>query len=159
MMQLNYNLEQITMKTLDVGQKQRDLSAKRDKLLPRERINAVIDPGSPFLELSQLAGYDYMDDSESVPSGNIITGIGIIGGKQVMIIANNYSFKGGAYYPITVKKHIRAQEIAEENNLPCIYMVDSAGAFLPKQDDVFPDRNHFGRIFFNQARMSAKGIP
>ena len=100
-----------------------------------------------------------MNEAESVPSGNIITGIGKIGGRQCMIIANNYSYKGGAYYPITVKKHVRAQEIAEENNLPCIYMVDSAGAFLPKQEDVFPDRNHFGRIFFNQARMSAKGIP
>jgi 3-methylcrotonyl-CoA carboxylase beta subunit len=100
-----------------------------------------------------------MNDDESVPSGNIIAGIGNISGKQCMIVANNFNYKGGAYYPITVKKHLRAQEIAEENNLPCIYMVDSAGAFLPKQDDVFPDRNHFGRIFFNQARMSAKGIP
>jgi 3-methylcrotonyl-CoA carboxylase beta subunit len=127
--------------------------------LPRERINSVLDPGSPFIEIGQLAGYDYMNESESVPSGNIIAGIGNVGGKQCMIVANNFNFKGGAYYPITVKKHIRAQEIAEENNLPCIYMVDSAGAFLPKQDDVFPDRNHFGRIFFNQARMSAKGIP
>jgi 3-methylcrotonyl-CoA carboxylase beta subunit len=127
--------------------------------VPRERINAILDPGSPFLEIGQLAGYDYLDESESVPSGNIIAGIGNISGKQCMIIANNFTFKGGAYYPITVKKHLRAQEIAEENNLPCVYMVDSAGAFLPKQDDVFPDRNHFGRIFFNQARMSAKGIP
>jgi len=134
---------------MDVGQKMRDQTAKRDKLLPRERINAVIDKGSAFLELGTLAGYDYMNESESVPSGNIITGIGVIGGRQCMIIANNFSYKGGAYYPITVKKHIRAQEVAEENNLPCIYMVDSAGAFLPKQDDVFPDRNHFGRIFFN----------
>ena len=159
MMALNDQLDEITRKTLDVGQKMRDQCLKRDKLLPRERINAVLDPGSPFLEVGQLAGYDYMNESESVPSGNIITGIGKIGGRQCMIIANNYSYKGGAYYPITVKKHVRAQEIAEENNLPCIYMVDSAGAFLPKQEDVFPDRNHFGRIFFNQARMSAKGIP
>jgi len=159
MMQLNEQLDEITRQTMDVGQRQRDISAKRDKLLPRERINTILDPGSPFLEMSQLAGYDYMNDAESVPSGNIITGVGSIGGKQCMIIANNYNFKGGAYYPITVKKHIRAQEIAEANNLPCIYMVDSAGAFLPKQDDVFPDRNHFGRIFYNQARMSAKGIP
>lgn len=149
MMEVNDRLEAITRQTMDVGQRQRDISAQRDKLIPRERINAVLDPGSPFLEVGQLAGYDYLDEKESVPSGNIITGIGNINGRQCMIIANNYSFKGGAYYPITVKKHLRAQEIAEENNLPCIYMVDSAGAFLPKQDDVFPDRNHFGRIFFN----------
>jgi len=108
MMELNYQLDEITAKTLDVGQRQRDISAKRDKLLPRERINAVIDKGSAFLEVGQLAGYNYMAEETSVPSGNIITGIGVIGGQQCMIIANNYSYKGGAYYPITVKKHVRA---------------------------------------------------
>lgn len=149
MMELNHQLDSITAKTLDVGQRQREITAKRDKLIPRERINSILDPGSPFLEIGQLAGYDYLNEADSVPSGNLIAGIGNISGRQCMIIANNFTFKGGAYYPITVKKHIRAQEIAEENNLPCIYMVDSAGAFLPKQDDVFPDRNHFGRIFFN----------
>ena len=100
-----------------------------------------------------------MNEDESVPSGNIIAGIGNVSGKQSMIVAYNFNYKEGAYYPITIKKHLRAQEIAEENNLPCIYMVDSSSAFLPKQDEVFPDRNHFGRIFFKQARMSSKGIP
>ena len=145
--------------TVDVGQRQRDVAHKRDKCLPRERINRVLDPGTPFLEVGQLAGYDALGAGESVPSGNMIAGVGVVGGKQCMLVANNYTFKGGAYYPITVKKHLRAQEIAAENNLPCIYMVDSAGAFLPKQDDVFPDRDNFGRIFYNQARMSSKGIP
>lgn len=101
------------------------------------------------MEVGQLAGYDSLGVEESVPSANAIAGIGVIGGIQCMIVANNFTFKGGAYYPITVKKHLRAQEIAEQNNLPCIYMVDSAGAFLPKQDDVFPDKNNFGRIFYN----------
>ena len=110
--------------------------------------------------MGQLAGYDCINGIESsVPSGNVVAGIGQIGGRQCMIVANNFTYKGGAYHPITVKKHVRAQEIALENNLPCVYMVDSAGAFLPQQDEVFPDRDHFGRIFFNQARMSAKGIP
>lgn len=129
----------------------------RGKLLPRERINALIDPGAPFLELSAFAGYNlYKDD---VPAGSIITGIGPIHGKPTMIIANDATVKGGTYYPITVKKHLRAQEIAEANHLPCVYLVDSGGAFLPMQDEVFPDRDHFGRIFYNQARMSAKNIP
>jgi len=96
---------------------------------------------------------------ESIPSANVVTGIGMVNGRQCMIISNNHSFRAGTYYPLTVKKHVRAQEIAEENNLPCVYLVDSGGAFLPQQDDVFPDKNHFGRIFFNQARMSSKGIP
>ena len=117
---------------------------KRGKFDARERIRQILDRGSPWLALGQLAGFD-----EDVPSGNMVAGIGMVHGRQCMILANNFTFKGGAYYPITVKKHIRAQEIAMQNNLPCIYLVDSAGAFLPKQDDVFPDKNHFGKIFFN----------
>ena len=130
---------------------------QQGKLLPRERINYLIDPGSPFLELSQFAGFNIYD--ESVPAGGIITGIGLINDQQCMIIANDATVKGGTYYPITVKKHLRAQEIAAQNHLPCLYLVDSGGAFLPKQDEVFPDRDHFGRIFFNQANMSANNIP
>ena len=129
----------------------------RGKLLPRERINRLIDDGSPFLELSQLAAYQVYD--EDVPAAGIITGVGRVSGVECMIIANDATVKGGTYYPLTVKKHLRAQEIAEQNHLPCIYLVDSGGANLPRQDEVFPDRDHFGRIFYNQARMSAKGIP
>ena len=129
----------------------------RGKLLPRERIQYLIDPGSPFLELSQLAGLNLY--SEEVPSGGIITGIGRVSGKEIVIIANDATVKGGTYFPITVKKHLRAQEIALENHLPCIYLVDSGGAFLPLQAEVFPDKEHFGRIFFNQAQMSSIGIP
>ncbi|WP_027858235.1 carboxyl transferase domain-containing protein [Marinobacterium jannaschii] len=129
----------------------------RGKLLPRERINGLLDEGSAFLELSQLAAYKVYDDV--VPAAGIIAGIGRVSGVECMIIANDATVKGGTYYPLTVKKHLRAQEIAEQNNLPCIYLVDSGGANLPQQDDVFPDRDHFGRIFYNQARMSAKGIP
>lgn len=127
------------------------------KLLPRDRINTLLDEGSPFLELSQLAAYKVYDDE--IPAAGIISGIGRVNGVECMIIANDATVKGGSYYPLTVKKHLRAQEIAERNHLPCIYLVDSGGANLPRQDDVFPDRDHFGRIFFNQARMSAKGIP
>lgn len=129
----------------------------RGKLPARERVRNLIDPGAPFLEFSQFAGYELYDDN--VPAGGIITGIGPIEGIECVIVANDATVKGGTYYPITVKKHLRAQEIAQENNLPCVYLVDSGGAFLPRQDDVFPDRDHFGRIFFNQANMSAKGIP
>lgn len=129
----------------------------RGKLLPRERINALLDEGSPFLELSQMAAYNVYDDN--VPAAGILTGIGRVSGVECMIVANDATVKGGTYYPLTVKKHLRAQEIAEKNHLPCIYLVDSGGANLPQQDDVFPDRDHFGRIFFNQARMSSKGIP
>jgi len=129
----------------------------RGKLLVRERINALIDPGSAFLELSALAAYDMY--GEDVPAAGIITGIGRVAGTECMIVANDATVKGGTYYPLTVKKHLRAQTIAEENHLPCIYLVDSGGANLPRQDEVFPDREHFGRIFFNQANMSAKGIP
>ncbi len=129
----------------------------RGKLLPRARISALIDPGSPFLELSQLAAWSLYDNQ--VPAAGIITGIGHIEGGECMVVANDATVKGGTYFPMTVKKHLRAQEIAQQNNLPCIYLVDSGGAFLTKQDDVFPDREHFGRIFYNQATMSAAGIP
>ncbi|MCW2755461.1 MAG: Methylcrotonoyl-CoA carboxylase, partial [Marmoricola sp.] len=134
----------------------------RDKLLARDRIDALLDPGSPFLELSALAAYGmYGSDGEeyAVPSASIVTGIGRIAGRLCMVVANDATVKGGTYYPITVKKHLRAQEIARQNKLPCLYLVDSGGAFLPMQDDVFPDKEHFGRIFFNQANMSAEGIP
>ncbi len=129
----------------------------RGKLLPRERIEALLDPGSPFLELAPLAaGGMYGDDA---PAAGLVAGIGRIHGSEVVVVANDATVKGGTYYPITVKKHLRAQEIALENRLPCIYLVDSGGAFLPLQDEVFPDREHFGRIFYNQARLSAAGIP
>jgi 3-methylcrotonyl-CoA carboxylase beta subunit len=128
----------------------------RGKLLPRDRVRALLDPGSPFLELSQLAAFGmYGDDA---PSAGIITGIGRVEGREVVIVANDATVKGGTYYPMTVKKHLRAQEIAAQNALPCIYLVDSGGAFLPLQDEVFPDKEHFGRIFYNQANLSAQGI-
>ncbi|QJE00074.1 methylcrotonoyl-CoA carboxylase [Massilia forsythiae] len=129
----------------------------RGKLLPRERVQMLLDPGTPFLELSQLAAYAMYDDA--APSAGIITGIGRVAGQECVIVCNDATVKGGTYYPMTVKKHLRAQEIAEQNNLPCIYLVDSGGANLPNQDDVFPDRDHFGRIFYNQANLSSKGIP
>lgn len=134
----------------------REKHQKQNKLLPRQRIDQLLDPGTPFLELSQLAGYELYEDD--VPAGGLITGIGRVSNQECMIIANDATVKGGTYYPISVKKHLRAQEIAEQNHLPCIYLVDSGGAFLPKQDEVFPDKDHFGRIFYNQANMSAKGI-
>jgi len=139
------------------GEKSRERHLSRGKLLPRDRVNALLDPGSPFLELSQLAAFDVYKDN--VPSAGIITGIGRVGGQECIIVANDATVKGGTYYPLTVKKHLRAQTIAQENNLPCIYLVDSGGANLPNQDDVFPDKEHFGRIFFNQANMSAQNIP
>jgi 3-methylcrotonyl-CoA carboxylase beta subunit len=139
------------------GEKYQQRHKDRGKLLPRERLDALLDPGSPFLELSQLAAYKVYDDE--VPAAGIITGIGRISGQECMIVINDATVKGGTYYPLTVKKQDRAQRIAAENNLPCIYLVDSGGAFLPMQDEVFPDREHFGRAFFNQARMSARGIP
>ncbi len=138
------------------GAKAREKHLARGKLLPRERVRALLDTGSPFLELSQLAAYGMYGDE--IPSSGIIAGIGRIQGRECMIVVNDATVKGGTYYPITVKKHLRAQEIAEQNNLPCLYLVDSGGANLPNQDEVFPDREHFGRIFFNQANMSAKGI-
>ncbi|KAI3424326.1 hypothetical protein D9Q98_009879 [Chlorella vulgaris] len=131
---------------------------ERGKLLPRERIQLLLDPGSPFLELSQLAGKG-LYGSEEVPSGGIVTGIGSVHGRLVAVVANDATVKGGTYYPITVKKHLRLQEVAQRCRLPCVYLVDSGGANLPRQADVFPDRDHFGRIFYNQARMSAAGIP
>lgn len=130
---------------------------RRRKLLARERINLLIDQGTSFLELSTLAAYNVYDNE--APGAGIVTGVGIVHGKEIMIIANDATVKGGAYYPLTVKKHLRAQEIAMENHLPCVYLVDSGGAFLPLQAEVFPDRDHFGRIFYNQARMSALRIP
>lgn len=139
------------------GEKARERHREHGKLLPRDRIELLLDPGSDFLELSALAGYELYKDE--VPAGGIITGIGKIMGVDCMIVANDATVKGGTYYPITVKKHLRAQKIAEQNRLPCIYLVDSGGAYLPKQDEVFPDENHFGRIFYNQANMSAKSIP
>src|SRR3984957_19099595 len=129
----------------------------RGKLLPRDRVDGLLDPGSPLLEVSPLAADGMYDDE--CPGAGIITGIGRISGRECMIVANDATVKGGTYYPITVKKHLRAQEIASQNRLPCIYLVDSGGAFLPRQDEVFPDRDHFGRIFYNQANLSAQGIP
>ena len=135
----------------------RQLHQSRGKLLPRERVNRLLDSGSPFLEISPMAAFGLYENE--VPAAGIICGIGRVGGREVMVVANDATVKGGTYYPLTVKKHLRAQEIAMENRLPCIYLVDSGGAFLPLQDQVFPDRDHFGRIFFNQAKLSAKGIP
>src|SRR5262245_47334882 len=129
----------------------------RGKLLARERIDALVDPGTAFLEFSPLAAWDLYDGE--APSAGIVTGIGVVHGQEVAVVANDATVKGGTYYPLTVKKHLRAQEIAAENYLPCAYLVDSGGAFLPLQDQVFPDRDHFGRIFYNQAQMSAAGIP
>lgn len=129
----------------------------RGKMLPRDRVNNLIDPGTPFLEFSAFAGFNVYSDN--VPGAGIITGIGRISGQECVIVANDATVKGGTYYPLTVKKHLRAQEIAAQNNLPCVYLVDSGGAFLPLQDEVFPDKEHFGRIFYNQANMSAAGIP
>ncbi|MBT7376336.1 MAG: methylcrotonoyl-CoA carboxylase [Porticoccaceae bacterium] len=139
------------------GEKACARHTSRGKLLPRERIQNLLDPGSPFLELSALAAMNVY--AESVPAAGIITGIGRVSGQECMLVANDATVKGGSYYPLTVKKHLRAQAIAAENHLPCIYLVDSGGANLPHQDEVFPDRDHFGRIFFNQANMSARNIP
>ena len=130
---------------------------ERGKSLPRERIAEICDAATPFLELSTLAANDLYDGRAH--SAGIVTGIGVVHGKECVFVANDATVKGGSYYPMTVKKHVRAQEIAEENNLPCIYLVDSGGAFLPMQDEVFPDKLHFGRIFRNQAILSSKGIP
>ena len=129
----------------------------RGKLLARDRVDALLDPGSPFLELSALAATGMYEDA--VPSAGIVTGVGLISGRTCVVVANDATVKGGTYYPITVKKHLRAQEVARANKLPCVYLVDSGGAFLPMQDEVFPDRTHFGRIFYNQATMSGEGIP
>jgi 3-methylcrotonyl-CoA carboxylase beta subunit len=139
------------------GEKARARHVERGKMLPRDRVAGVLDPGSPFLEVGATAGHGMYDGA--APCGGVIAGIGLIHGRQVMVVCNDATVKGGTYYPITVKKHLRAQEIAEQCQLPCVYLVDSGGANLPNQDEVFPDRDHFGRIFYNQARMSAAGIP
>jgi 3-methylcrotonyl-CoA carboxylase beta subunit len=138
------------------GERSRERHVARGKLLPRDRVDRLTDPGSPFLELSPLAAEDLYDGD--APGAGIITGVARVSGREVVVVANDATVKGGTYYPLTVKKHLRAQEIAIHNRLPCVYLVDSGGAFLPRQDEVFPDRDHFGRIFFNQATMSARGI-
>jgi 3-methylcrotonyl-CoA carboxylase beta subunit len=139
------------------GEKARERHVSRGKLLPRERVDRLLDPGSPFLELAPLAAEDLYDGA--APGAGMIAGVGRVEGREVVVAANDATVKGGTYYPMTVKKHLRAQEVALQNRLPCLYLVDSGGAFLPMQDEVFPDREHFGRIFFNQATMSAQGIP
>lgn len=158
MQSLASHLKKLLIKIQEGGGEQaRERHREHGKLLPRDRIELLLDPGSHFLELSPLAGYQLYE--EDLPAGGIITGIGRINDIDCMIIANDATVKGGTYYPITVKKHLRAQKIAEQNRLPCIYLVDSGGAYLPKQDEVFPDENHFGRIFYNEANLSAQGIP
>jgi 3-methylcrotonyl-CoA carboxylase beta subunit len=149
--------DRLSTVALGGGDEARRKHTARNKLLPRERIEALLDPGSHFIEFSALAASEMYDGD--APGAGIITGLGKIHGLDVVVVANDATVKGGTYFPLTVKKHLRAQEIAAENHLPCIYLVDSGGAFLPMQDEVFPDREHFGRIFFNQARMSAAGIP
>jgi 3-methylcrotonyl-CoA carboxylase beta subunit len=149
--------ERLARTALGGPEKSRERHVSRGKLLPRERVNQLLDDGSPFLELSPLAANGMYNDES--PGAGVIAGIGLVHGRHVLVICNDATVKGGTYYPMTVKKHLRAQEIALENRLPCVYLVDSGGAFLPKQDEVFPDKEHFGRIFYNQARMSAAGIP
>ncbi len=139
------------------GETARERHVNRGKILPRERVSRLLDPGSPFLEVGMFAAHDMYENT--CPSAGMVAGVGRVEGREVMIVCNDATVKGGTYFPMTVKKHLRAQEIAEENHLPCIYLVDSGGANLPNQDEVFPDRDHFGRIFYNQANMSAKGIP
>ncbi|MEU8896506.1 carboxyl transferase domain-containing protein [Nocardia sp. NPDC048505] len=149
--------ERLATAALGGPAKARERHLARGKLLPRQRVDQLLDPGSPFLELSPLAATGMYDDE--CPGAGIITGIGRVSGRECVIVANDATVKGGTYYPMTVKKHLRAQEVALQNHLPCLYLVDSGGAFLPRQDEVFPDREHFGRIFYNQATMSAAGIP
>ena len=149
--------EKVARAALGGNEKSRERHVSRGKLLPRDRVERLLDPGSPLLELGQLAANGLY--GENIPGAGLITAIGRVSGRQCMIVCNDATVKGGTYYPMTVKKHVRAQEIAEENRLPCIYVVDSGGANLPHQAEVFPDKEHFGRIFFNQANMSAKGIP
>src|SRR5436189_3659789 len=138
------------------GEKALERHRSRGKLTARERIDLLIDPGGAFLELNALAAWDLYEGQ--APGAGIVTGIGVVEGRECVVVANDATVKGGSYFPLTVKKHLRAQEVAQQNRLPCIYLVDSGGAFLPPQAEVFPDRDHFGRIFFNQARMSAAGI-
>ncbi|MHA7273849.1 carboxyl transferase domain-containing protein [Arthrobacter sp. TMT4-20] len=149
--------ERLAEASLGGPQRSRERHVARGKLLPRERIDQLLDDGSPFLEVAPLAANGLYDDE--CPGAGVIAGVGLIHGRHVLVISNDATVKGGTYYPLTVKKHLRAQEIALENNLPCVYLVDSGGAFLPKQDEVFPDKEHFGRIFFNQATMSSRKIP
>ena len=139
------------------GQVARDRHIARGKMLPRDRVAGLLDPGSPFLEVGATAAHGLYDGA--APCAGVIAGVGLVGGVQVMVVCNDATVKGGTYYPMTVKKHLRAQEIAQACGLPCVYLVDSGGANLPNQDEVFPDRDHFGRIFYNQAQMSALGIP
>src|SRR5207253_6974262 len=139
------------------GEKAVERHRSRGKLLARERIDRLVDPDTAFLELNALAAWELYDGE--APGAGIVTGIGVVEGRECVIVANDATVKGGTYFPMTVKKHLRAQEIAAENRLPCLYLVDSGGAFLPAQDEVFPDRDHFGRIFYNQARLSAAGVP
>ncbi len=148
--------EKLAVAALGGPQRARERHAARGKLLPRDRVDGLLDPGSPLLEIAPLAADGMYDDD--CPAAGVIAGIGRVAGRECMIVANDATVKGGTYYPLSVKKHLRAQEIAAQNRLPCIYLVDSGGAFLPRQDEVFPDRDHFGRIFYNQARMSAAGI-
>lgn len=157
-MQAHYDVVALEAERIIEGgpQRSKDRHVKRGKLLPRDRIQGLLDPGAPFLEVGLFAAKDVYDDD--IPAAGAIAGIGQVEGRDCMIVCNDATVKGGSYYPLTVKKHLRAQEIAEENRLPCLYLVDSGGANLPSQDEVFPDRDHFGRIFYNQARMSAKGI-
>jgi len=149
--------QQLATAALGGPERSRQRHVARGKLLPRERVATLLDRGSPFLELSPLAAHGMYDDD--APGAGVITGVGRVSGRECVIVANDATVKGGTYYPMTVKKHLRAQEVALHNHLPCLYLVDSGGAFLPRQDEVFPDREHFGRIFYNQATMSARGIP
>ncbi|MEO7245478.1 MAG: carboxyl transferase domain-containing protein, partial [Rubrivivax sp.] len=151
---LNAQLERIA---LGGGEVARARHAARGKLLPRERVEMLLDPDTPFLEIAPLAALDLYDND--APGAGLVAGVGRISGVECVVVCNDATVKGGTYYPMTVKKHLRAQEIAQQNRLPCLYLVDSGGANLPNQDDVFPDREHFGRIFYNQAQMSAQGIP
>ncbi len=155
--------ERLAVARLGGPERAREKHLGRGKLLVRDRIDRLLDPGSPFLELSPLAAYGMYgadaDDVYAVPSASIVTGIGRVHGRECVVVANDATVKGGTYYPMTVKKHLRAQEVARENRLPCLYLVDSGGAFLPMQDEVFPDREHFGRIFFNQANLSEQQVP
>ncbi len=149
--------EKLARARLGGSEQARAKHTARGKLLARERVDRLLDPGSPFLEIAPLAAYDLYGGD--IASAGIVTGIGSVEGRLCVVVANDATVKGGTYYPLTVKKHLRAQEVARANRLPCVYLVDSGGAFLPMQDEVFPDREHFGRIFFNQANLSAAGIP
>ena len=166
--QFNLNAQSMRMQVGDLhaqmaihaaggGEAARSKHTARGKLLPRDRVQNLLDPGTPFLELSPMAGHGLHDGD--TPCASIITGIGRVSGVECVIVCNDATVKGGTYFPITVKKHLRAQEVARENRLPCVYLVDSGGANLPNQDEVFPDREHFGRIFYNQANLSAMGVP